>query len=84
MDTAINRNDYKIADAFWTLLKPLKREVRQLLAIKPDESLKKQDMPTEEIGMDEAERFIQSLPVHGKMQVPADERGIEALIDEKY
>ena len=38
MATAININDYKLADAFWTLLKPLKREVRQLLAKRLDES----------------------------------------------
>lgn len=84
IDTAINRNDYKMADAFWTLLKPLKREVRQLLAIRLDESLKEQDVPTKEITMAEAERFIQTLSVHGKMKVPVDEKGINALVDEKY
>ena len=84
MDTAINRNDYKVADAFWTLLKPLKREVRQLLAIKLDESLKGQDKSAKEISMAEAEHFIQALSVRGKMQVPADEKGINALVEEKY
>ena len=28
--------------------------------------------------------FVQNLSVHGGQPVPADERGIEALIDEKY
>ena len=36
MDTAININDQRTADAFWTLLKPLKREVRQWLAMRLD------------------------------------------------
>ena len=45
MDTAININDQRTADAFWTLLKPLKREVRQWLAMRLDESLKEQNNP---------------------------------------
>ena len=59
MATAININDYKLADAFWTLLKPLKREVRQLLAKRLDESLKEQELLTKEVSMSEAEHFIQ-------------------------
>lgn len=84
MATAININDYKLADAFWTLLKPLKREVRQLLAKRLDESLKEQELPTKEVSMSEAEHFIQTLSVHGGMEVPADEKGIDALLKEKY
>ena len=84
MATAININDYKLADAFWTLLKPLKREVRQLLAKRLDESLKEQELPTKEVSMSEAEHFIQTLSVHGGMKVPADEKGIDALLNEKY
>ena len=84
MATAININDYKLADAFWTLLKPLKREVRQLLAKRLDESLKEQELPTKEVSMSEAEHFIQTLFVHGGMKVPADEKGIDALLKEKY
>ena len=55
-----------------------------MLAIRLDESLKEQDVPTKEITMAEAERFIQTLSVHGKMKVPVDEKGINALVDEKY
>ena len=84
MATAININDYKLADAFWTLLKPLKREVRQLLAKRLDESLKEQELPAKEVSMSEAEHFIQTLSVHGVMKVPADEKGIDALLKEKY
>lgn len=84
MATAININDYKLADAFWTLLKPLKREVRQLLAKRLDESLKEEELPTKEVSMSEAEHFIQTLSVHGEMKVPADEKGIDALLKEKY
>lgn len=84
MATAININDYKLADAFWTLLKPLKREVRQLLAKRLDESLKEQELPTKEVSMSEAEHFIQTLSVHGGMKVPADEKGIDVLLKEKY
>lgn len=85
MATAINNiNDYKTADAFWTLLKPLKREIRQLLAARLDESLKEQEEPVAGISMSEAERFVQTLSVRGKMKVPADEKGIYALLDEKY
>lgn len=84
MATTLNINDYKVADAFWTLLKPLKREVRQLLAMKLDKSLKEQETFTEGINISEAERFIQTLSVHGKMKVPSNEKGIDALIEEKY
>ena len=84
MATVININDYKLADAFWTLLKPLKREVRQLLAKRLDESLKEQELPTKEVSMSEAEHFIQTLSVHGGMKVLADEKGIDALLKEKY
>lgn len=28
--------------------------------------------------------FVQNLSVHGGQPVPADERGVDALIDEKY
>lgn len=84
MSTAININDNRIADAFWTLLKPLKQEIRQLLAARLNESLKEQEKPTARISMSEAERFVQTLSVEGKMKVPADEKGIDALLDEKY
>ena len=85
MATAINNiSDYKTADVFWTLRKPLKREIRQLLAVRLDESLKEQEEPVAGISMSEAERFVQTLSVRGKMKVPADEKGIYALLDEKY
>ena len=58
------------------MLKPLKREIRQLLAERLDESLKEQEEPSAEISMSEAEQFVKTLSVHGKMKVPADEKGI--------
>ncbi len=79
METAINTSDYKTAEAFWTLLKPLKREIRQLLAERLKESLKEQEEPLAEISMSEAEQFVKTLSVHGKMKVPADEKGIDAF-----
>ena len=34
--------------------------------------------------MEDALKFVQTLSVTGAQQVPADERGLDALIDEKY
>ena len=82
--TTINTDDLKTADAFWTLLKPLKKEIRQLLAARLDNSLKEQDMSTDGDRLSEARRFVEALSVHGEKQVPSDEKGIYALLDEKY
>ena len=71
MDTAININDQRTADAFWTLLKPLKREVRQCNPIHTD-------------SLSDAQEFIKTLSVHGEKPVPSNEKGIYALLDEKY
>ena len=100
MDTAININDQRTADAFWTLLKPLKREVRQWLAMRLDESLKEQNNPihTDSLSdaqefinnpihtdsLSDAQEFIKTLSVHGEKPVPSNEKGIYALLDEKY
>ena len=46
--------------------------------------VKEQELPTKEVSMSEAEHFIQTLSVHGGMKVPADEKGIDALLKEKY
>ena len=34
--------------------------------------------------MEEALKFVETLSVRGSQQVPADEGGVDALIDEKY
>jgi len=42
------------------------------------------DRPTAQSKHEAAMLFVQSLSVRGGQPVPADERGIEALINEKY
>ena len=84
MDTVISLNDQRTADAFWTLLKPLKREVRQWLAIRLDESLKEQHDLVHTDNLLEAQKFVKTLSVHGEIPVPSNEKGIYALLDEKY
>lgn len=42
------------------------------------------DRPTAPSEHESAMLFVQSLSVRGGLPVPADERGIEALINEKY
>ena len=76
MDTAININDQRTADAFWTLLKPLKREVRQWLAMRLDESLKEQNNPIHTDSLSDAQEFIKTLSVHGEKPVPSNEKGM--------
>lgn len=84
MEAIISANDKRTADAFWILLKPLKREIRQILATKLDESLHGQDIQADKISMVEARQFVKSLSRHGEIKIPSDERGIYALLDEKY
>ena len=55
-----------------------------MLAARLDNSLKEQDTPTDGDRLSEARRFVEALSVHGEKQVPSDEKGIYALLDEKY
>ena len=64
MDTAININDQRTADAFWTLLKPLKRD------------LKEQNNPIHTDSLSDAQEFIKTLSVHGEKPVPSNEKGM--------
>ena len=76
MDTAININDQRTADAFWTLLKPLKREVRQWLAMRLDESLKEQNNPIHTDSLSDAQEFIKTLSVRRETGTFKRERNI--------
>lgn len=77
-------SDIETADAFWTLLKPQKREVRELLASRLDESLKEEGAKKTIAPSAEALDFVRALSLHGGMKVPPDEKGILALLDKKY
>ena len=57
MDTAININDQRTADAF---------------------------NPIHTDSLSDAQEFIKTLSVHGEKPVPSNEKGIYALLDEKY
>ncbi len=81
MAITVSANDRKTADAFWTLLKPQKREVRQLLAARLDELLKeKETSPEKTVSLAEAQAFVRTLSVHSEVKVPADEKGIPARL----
>lgn len=85
MAIAISMNDRQTADAFWTLLKPQKREVRQLLAARLEDSLREEETSSEKaISLAEAHAFVRMLSVRGERKVSVDEKGIHALLDEKY
>ena len=85
MAIAISMNDRQTADAFWTLLKPQKREVRQLLAARLEDSLREEETSSEKaISLAEAHAFVRTLSVRGERKVSVDEKGIHALLDEKY
>ena len=85
MAITISMNDRQTADAFWTLLKPQKREVRQLLAARLEDSLREEGTSFEKKrSLSEARAFVQTLSVQGGRRVPTDEKGIHALLDEKY
>ena len=77
-------SDMDTAVEFWTLLKQQKREVREFLAAKLEESLKKEEKPKKAVSLAEASDFVRALAVHGEEEVPPDEKGIFALLDEKY
>ena len=85
MAIAISMNDRQTAGAFWTLLKPQKREVRQLLAARLEDSLCEEETSSEKaISLAEAHAFVRTLSVRGERKVSVDEKGIHALLDEKY
>lgn len=44
----------------------------------------KLEKQTDKLSMADAERYVASLAVRGRKTVPANERGIDALIDMKY
>lgn len=81
----IETTDMNVVEAFWTLLHPLKSEVKQMLISRLEQSiLEEKGNNTHEITEEDARKFIHSLRVKGTQKVPADERGIEALLSEKY
>ena len=80
MDTALNINDTNLVDAIWEQLKPLQLEIRKVLASRLAESLKSKPIPSNTA---KARKFVESLSVSGGEEVPNDERGIGALLEEK-
>jgi len=81
----INQSDETLVEALWTMLRPLKRNVRQLLASRLEESIATDKASAiETTDMEKAMAFIQTLSVSGTEKVPDDANGIEALVSEKY
>lgn len=83
--TTIETTDMNVVEAFWTLLRPLKQEVKQMLISRLEKSiLEEKEKASHEITEEDARKFIHSLRVKGTKKVPVDEQGIEALLSEKY
>lgn len=83
MDTTyLSSADKSMLDAIWTLLRPLGNDVKRLLAARLEASVKEDKQ--EELQIDKALEFIKTLSVRSGEKVPADARGIDALLTEKY
>lgn len=81
-----SRTDAMALEAYWTLLRPLSRSVRHELAVRLGNSLTMPLPPDEphKPRLDDALRFVKTLSVQGGRKVPANTKGIDALIEEKY
>ena len=64
------------------MLESVSRYVRRLHHLK--RSVRPQTVTSRQRRRDAAMLFVKNLSVGGGMPVPADERGIEALVSEKY
>lgn len=84
MATAINySNESSTIDALWTILKQQSEGVRQALATRLAHSLVHEETIRYK-SMEEALAFVRTLSIKDGNPVPADENGIEALINQKY
>lgn len=83
----IQNSQHSIADALWTLIKSQPKRVQQALAQKiKDEFVKDKVSKTvaAKADLSAAYAFIDTIPATGGKPVPADEKAIDVLIEEKY
>lgn len=76
-------NESTTIDALWTILNQQTESVKRALAERLNQSLSVEKVVSYK-KMDEALEFVKTLSIKGGNPVPADEKGIEALINEKY
>ena len=76
-------NESTTIDALWTILNQQTESVKRALAERLNQSLSVEKVVSYK-KMDEALEFVRNLSIKGGNPVPADEKGIEALIGEKY
>lgn len=76
-------NESTTIDALWTILNQQTESVKRALAERLNQSLSVEKVVSYK-KMDEALEFVKTLSIKGGNPVPADEKGIEALINDKY
>ena len=69
-------------DALWTILSQQTETVKKVLAARLKDSLSQNENTVRTRSLNEALAFVDTLSIKGKTTVPADENGIEALINE--
>lgn len=77
-------NELSTIDALWTILSSQTETVKKALAARLKDSLSQNENTVRTRSLKEAMAYVDTLSVKGKTPVPADENGIEALINEKY
>ena len=77
-------NESSTIDALWTILSSQTETVKKALAARLRDSLSQNENTVRTRSLNEAMAYVDTLSVKGKISVPADENGIEALINEKY
>ena len=82
--TTHNPSESSTIDVLWTILSQQTETVKKALAARLKDSLSQNDNTVRTRSMKEAMAYVDTLSVKGKTSVPADENGIEALINEKY
>ena len=69
-------------DALWTILSQQTETVKKVLAARLKDSLSQNENTVRTRSLNEALAFVDTLSIKGKTTVPADDNGIEALINE--
>jgi hypothetical protein len=69
-------------DALWTILSQQTENVKRALSARLKDSLSQNENAVRTRNLNEAMAFVDTLSLKGKTSVPADENGIEALINE--
>lgn len=83
----LTNHEVMTLEAYWTLLRSLSHDARLELAERLERSLEKDHEMANEgrnIRLDSAMNFVKTLSVRGGQPVPANDNGMDALIDQKY